>query len=120
MSINLKVLRRKKGFTQKEIAEIIGISKSYYAMLETYKRKPSIKLAKKISNILSFSWEDFFIEEYTNKFFDFKTRRKEKDLTVDEVCLLTNINRKDYLAIENGQKEPNDDELRVLKMIFDL
>lgn len=118
--IDLKRLRARKKLLQKELANAVGIAPPYYSMIEAKKRTPSIKIVKKLAQILDFPWEDFFSEEDTNKTIDFKAKRKEKDLTIDEVCLLTNIKRKDYLAIENGQKEPNEDELRVLKMIFNL
>lgn len=118
MSINLKKLRLDMGLTQEKISKKVGISKSYYVMLEAQRRRPSVKLAQKLGTILNFPWENFFSE--SNEMYDFKTNRKARDLTIDDVCLLTNIKRKDYLAIENGQKEPNDDELQSLKMIFNL
>lgn len=118
--MNLKILRKQKHYTQIDIAKLTGISIGHYSMIESKKRNPSIKVAKKLAQVLDFSWEDFFSEEDTNKFIDFKAKRKEKELTVNDVCLLTNIKQKDYLAIEKGQREPNDDELRVLKMIFNL
>lgn len=118
--MNLRTLRKQKHYTQIDIAKLTGISIGHYSMIESRKRNPSIKVAKKLAQILDFPWEEFFSEEETNKSIDFKAKRKERDLTVDDVCLLTNIKRKDYLAIEKGQKEPTDDELRVLKMIFNL
>ena len=118
--MNLKDKRHKADLTQRKVAELANISITYYAMLETKKRKPSVKLAQKLGSILNFPWEDFFSEETKVNYLVFKTKRKERDLTIDDVCLLTNIKRKDYLAIENGQREPNNDELQSLKMIFNL
>lgn len=118
--IDLKKMRVRKKLLQKELANAVGIAPPYYSMIEAKKRTPSIKIVKKLAQVLDFPWEDFFSEEDTNKTIDFKAKRKEKELTVDDVCLLTNIKQKDYLTIEKGQREPNDEELRLLKMIFNL
>jgi transcriptional regulator with XRE-family HTH domain len=45
--INLKIERIKSGYTQKDIAQVLGIHKNYYSMIETGTRKPGFKLAKK-------------------------------------------------------------------------
>ena len=66
MSVNLKYLRQNKGLTQDKISKLIGISKSYYVMLESHKRTPSVKLAQKLSKILNFPWEDFLIVKKLN------------------------------------------------------
>ena len=107
MSVNLKYLRQNKGLTQDKISKLIGISKSYYVMLESHKRTPSVKLAQKLSKILNFPWEDFFNSKEV----------KLKELSVDDICTLTQINKERYIAIENGL-EPTTDELILLKTIL--
>ncbi len=44
---NLLCFRKNKGFTQREMAEKIGISESYYAMIELQLRNPSYNFIKK-------------------------------------------------------------------------
>lgn len=56
----LKELRIKYGLTQDELSEKVGISRSQLAMIETGSSKPSIKLAKKLGEVLDTDWTKFF------------------------------------------------------------
>jgi transcriptional regulator with XRE-family HTH domain len=38
----LKLVRTNKGFNQKEMAELLGISQNYLSLIESEKKKPSI------------------------------------------------------------------------------
>lgn len=114
MSVNLKYLRQNKGLTQDKISKLIGISKSYYVMLESHTRTPSVKLAQKLSKILNFPWEDFF----NSKEVKLKEQRQLKELSVDDICILTQIDKNRYIAVENGLETPTKDELNLLKTIL--
>ncbi|WP_047758090.1 helix-turn-helix transcriptional regulator [Geobacillus sp. ZGt-1] len=59
----LKNMRLSKKMTQKELAELAGISRSTYAMIENGQRNPSVEVAKRIANVLSFDWTYFFEDE---------------------------------------------------------
>jgi DNA-binding XRE family transcriptional regulator/predicted RNase H-like HicB family nuclease len=48
-AILLREIRMKKGLTQKDVAEKLGISQQAYAKLETPKSNPSLDTLKKIS-----------------------------------------------------------------------
>lgn len=48
----LKWVREKKGITQKEMAEKIGVSQSYYSKFEYDQREPNIETLIKISDTL--------------------------------------------------------------------
>lgn len=49
------------GMPQHEVAALCELSQSYYSWLETGKRNPSVKVAKKIANVLKFDWTNFFV-----------------------------------------------------------
>lgn len=49
--MNIKVYSYKEGIKVKDLAKKFGISVNYISMLNTKKRKPSKKLAKKIVEI---------------------------------------------------------------------
>ena len=49
--MTLKEFRIKKGLTQREISEKVGISKSMYEKLEFKERKPSVETLKKIKQL---------------------------------------------------------------------
>lgn len=56
-------LRNKKHLLQKEVAEAIGVTTSYYGMLETGIRKPSIKIAFELAKFFNTSIEEIFFQQ---------------------------------------------------------
>lgn len=56
--------RKRKGLSQSKIAKEIGISQQMYNYIENNKRNPSTNLAKKIADVLNFSWTKFYEESY--------------------------------------------------------
>lgn len=56
----LKEERKKKGLTQEALAEKVGVRRQTISMVETGKNKLTIKLAKKIANVLEIDWKDLF------------------------------------------------------------
>ena len=56
--------RLKKGLTQAELAEMLGLSQSYYAYIEHGKRNVFLDLAMRICNCLDLSLEDFVALQY--------------------------------------------------------
>lgn len=52
--------RRKAGLTQEELATTCGISRQYYGFIESGVRNASVTVAKRIAEVLGFSWQRFF------------------------------------------------------------
>ena len=59
----LKNIREQKNMTQNEIATKSGISRQYYGLIETGKRKVPVWTAKKIAAALDFEWQKFYEDE---------------------------------------------------------
>lgn len=59
-NINLKKARELKGFSQKDVAENIGISKSTYSLYESGNRAPNIQIIKKMIDFLDVSADSLF------------------------------------------------------------
>jgi transcriptional regulator with XRE-family HTH domain len=57
----LRKARIRKGLTQKQLAEMVGISESYYCQLETGVRRLSLPLAQEIATILGKSLDSLFM-----------------------------------------------------------
>jgi transcriptional regulator with XRE-family HTH domain len=55
---NLRNARMKKGYSQKEVAENIGVAKSTYSLYESGNREPSVQTIKKLADLLSVSADD--------------------------------------------------------------
>jgi len=116
--MNLIKIRKKSKFTQVDIAKLVGISDGYYSMIETGKRIPSVKVAKKIATVLNIPWEDIFNNIDTDFSIKLKKQRQLKELSVDDICILTQIDKNRYIAVENGLETPTKDEWNLLKTIL--
>ena len=57
----LKQFREEAGLTQKQIAEKLGVSESYYCLLENNKRRMPLQLALDVSAILKKTPNDIFL-----------------------------------------------------------
>lgn len=55
--------RKRKGLSQSNVATEIGVSQQMYNYIENNKRNPSTKLAKKIADVLNFSWTKFYEDQ---------------------------------------------------------
>ena len=67
--IDLLKARKSAGMTQHEIAEASGIQRSYYGLIETGQRNPTLKIAKRIASALDTDIEHVFPDEifFANK-----------------------------------------------------
>lgn len=52
--------RIEKNLSQKELAEKCNVSQVSIARIESGERRPSPELAKKIADVLNFSWTRFY------------------------------------------------------------
>lgn len=59
----LKEFRTTRGLTQKETAQLVGISRSYYTHIEQGNKTPSVEVSKKIAKTLKFNWTLFFEDD---------------------------------------------------------
>lgn len=64
---DIKLLIAKKGISQKEFAEFIGISDSYLSQVINGKKKPSPSTAGKIANGLDININEIFFISNGNK-----------------------------------------------------
>ena len=56
--LNLKVARVKKGLTQKELGELVGVSSNTLYRIETGKQIPKVDMLLKLAEILEVSAEE--------------------------------------------------------------
>jgi DNA-binding XRE family transcriptional regulator len=59
----LKQFREEANLTQKQVAEKLGVSESYYCQLENNKRRMSLKVALDIASILKKTPNDIFLPD---------------------------------------------------------
>ena len=58
--MNLKEIRKEKGFTQEQLANVCGVQRTTITMIETGNNSPSVELAKKLGEVLGIDWMVFF------------------------------------------------------------
>ena len=63
VKISIRKLRREKGLSQFELAELLGINQSAVAQWETGKTAPNFKRLKKLAEILDCSVDDLMKED---------------------------------------------------------
>lgn len=100
---NLKMIRKSKGFTQKQIADVLGIDKSTYSGYEIGKRSPDVDKIKQLANALGVTGDellDINVDLETNK------KAARADLSKEAARLMEEIN-----------KLSDDDLIRVLEYI---
>ena len=57
------LIELRKGYSQTQIAEAVGISQQMYSAIELGERRPSVDVAKKIAAVLGFDWVRFYSDE---------------------------------------------------------
>lgn len=55
---NLKNAREKRGLSQKDVAEKIGVAKSTYSLYESGNREPNVQTIKKIADLLKITADE--------------------------------------------------------------
>lgn len=66
MRLHLVRLRKERKMTQQQIAEILGITRSFYGMIETGDRNPTLDLAKRIAELFQVDIEEIFFTNESN------------------------------------------------------
>ena len=87
-------MRKLRGHTQEELAEMVGLSPNFIGYLERGKQVPSIKTLKKIASALgvTIGWFFYSIENHRYK----PTKLTEKDKTINKlVKILKSLNLSD-------------------------
>ncbi len=92
---NIRKIRKKKGWSQKELGEMIGSHLSHVNRIETGKYKPSLDVLKKIADALEVSL-DFLVSEKEEELQEVKI----EDKTMSErIKLLNTLETEDRKAV---------------------
>ena len=131
----LKVLRKKKGLTQKSFSNMLNISQSAYAHWEQGKREPNfeklsmlacifdVSIDYLLSENLEISKESYlkFKEEKKNLFsVRLKELRLQHGFSQEELSEQIGIKQSSYSDWENGKFKPNYEKLEKIADLFDV
>ena len=64
--MNLRKIREARGVRQIDVCRNVGLSQSFYCLIETGVRRPSVEKAKRIAAYLEFDWTQFYEDEKEN------------------------------------------------------
>ena len=122
----LKVLRKKRGLTQEQIADEIGVNRGSYTNWENGKREPSFENLSMLACIFDVSI-DFLLSEYLEvskeRYLKFKKEKKKvfserlkelrlkKGLTQTELGEKVGVKQSTFTNWENGKREPSYENL---------
>lgn len=67
MNETLRNLRYEKGYTTREMADMLEISKAFYCQLENNKRTLSYKMAYKMAKVFNLKPDDVFYEDFKER-----------------------------------------------------
>lgn len=96
-SNQLKVIRLQNKFTQQQLADALGITRSAYCGYEIGRRSPDIDTFVKISEFYNISLADFFAQvdnDLVSESFDFDSKDEDwwvSKLTKEERALIASI-----------------------------
>ncbi len=105
-SKRLKFFREKLGYSQKQIAEILGIDRSTYTYYETGKSKPSLDTLSKLCKIYNVDYKDILSEEQKDELVladakhepDKDSKKNKTDIIFDEKIYNLSAKEKELLA----------------------
>lgn len=63
MQLKLKEIRKRKKMTQKQVADRVGISQSFYTEMETGKKEINVSRLERIARVLECSVHDLISDE---------------------------------------------------------
>ena len=118
----MKAMRLKKGLSQKEMAQTLGIAYTTYSNYENNNRTPDMNTLKKIADVLCININDFFVPgtdndiyfEFLDLFIDWAYSRgyEYNDNCFDEASFIKNCGQCAYIKDNKNLYTFKPDELR--------
>lgn len=62
----LRERREERGYTQQRLAAAVGVTQTAISLIESGERKPSVKVARRLGNLLDFDWTELFDDQPTD------------------------------------------------------
>lgn len=56
----LRIIRKDRKMSEKDVADAVGISQPNYHRIEAGQQNPSVQTAKRIADVLGFYWAKFY------------------------------------------------------------
>lgn len=63
LGVKLRMLRKRRGLTSRELGSVLGVSNSHIIRIENGKKRPSIDLVAKIAQFFDVSTDQLILDE---------------------------------------------------------
>lgn len=114
----IKELRKKRGITQSELADVLGVSTSMVGMYETDSRNPSYDVLIKIANYFNVSI-DYLLSRFGLYIGNFiQKERVEQDISIEELANEIGKNQQEICRYEANLKPINKTILKKIANVF--
>ena len=114
-------MRKKFKYTQKQVADLLGLDRSTYAYYELGKIKPDISTIMRISDIFNVHYTAILESEDTKAFSDFRKNVvnqqlniSEKNLDITNFDFLTNKEQDVLMAFRLLSNEAQEDMMKFI------
>lgn len=87
----LRFLRQKKGITQKEIADSLGIANSSYSLYEKGAREPNLEMLEKIANFFNVDMDFLLGRDISNDIDTLAAHFEGQEFTDEELEEIMNF-----------------------------
>ncbi|MCI8889247.1 MAG: helix-turn-helix transcriptional regulator [Hungatella sp.] len=121
---NLKCLRKQRGLTQQELADILGVKRSTVANWESSKREPEIDMLVCIAEYFNMSLDNLVLKElkpllplYAS---NIKYLRKRQEITQEDMAKLLEVSKSNMSKYESGAVELSNQGLIKVSEIFNV
>lgn len=84
LGLKIKELRKRKGFTQEELAELIQMEQNSISVMESGRNFPTLGTLEKIAKVLDVNLPDFFNYDYIEDIEVIKETTSNKIKNMDE------------------------------------
>ncbi len=116
-------LRKRKNFSQEDLAKMVGISRPSLTQIELGKRGLNIIELQKFAQVLGFSLDDFMSESFTLETLDYLTYDKEKVKNITDRVSVPSLKvgkMKNILLyiLEHCAGKPNVGETVLYKLLY--
>lgn len=130
----VKEYRKEEGLSQRQFADLCGVSNGYISMIEEGKNpktnepiQPSLPMLKKLACAMDISLDILIAScEIENDIENnisgirLKELREESGITLRELARLTNTSKSAIDMYERGERKPKYETLKALAMAFDV
>lgn len=105
----LRAARERRGITQQQVADFMGIDKSTYCGYETGKRQPDVQKIKQLSKILGVSGDELLETDYASENPLALTEKDKRDIAKDLEAMMAQLDAGGDLMFDG---DPMSDEAR--------